>query len=64
MINGKEIRACWSDLSIFISLPFIVQKEKKLHRPWVVLLFGGDGVVAITAAGDIFFNDSPYSVVC
>lgn len=28
MINGKEIRPCWSDLSIFISLPFIVQKEK------------------------------------
>lgn len=29
----------------------------------MVLLFGEDGVVAITAAGDIFFNDSPYYVV-
>lgn len=51
MINGKEIRPCWSDLSIFISLPFIGEKSL-----WV-LSFDGCAVVAaaaVIAASDIF----------
>lgn len=46
MINGKEIRPCWSDLSIFISFHCSKKVEEEKNRLWV-LLFGGDGVALL-----------------
>lgn len=60
MINGKEIRPCWSDLSIFISFHCQkeVEEEKKPSMGFIVWWRW----CGVAGDGDILFNDSPSSI--